>query len=571
MKQLIYLLLIVSTTTIAQVNIGCFTPSTTQSTFSNLNATSCGVQDNYTPYPVGDYTPLKTVRISFHTMLRSNGSSNYVGSEQNIKDFYQKIIDEANVKYATNQIPNPNTGSPLIVDTRIRFVINKFYFYKSDSVYKEMEFDSLKQKTVPMWDEGDHDATWFYNNIILTNTSLSNIDKNKTLHFIMSPYSNSTYLGGRSAGFANKKYIFMRAYDIMYNLSVQQPSYYNYTYNTLSGHVVHETGHALGLYHTFQPDDCADNNSATLASGTTNNFMDYFGGQWHPAVAFSQCQIAKMHYALMGNLGDIAEDVVDEYCAGTFTPDITIPIGGSQVLWSAGRNLSSNLIVNGNLKIQCNTSIPFGKNITINSGGKLYIDQADIINKCAKPHAGIIINDGGYLSLSATNVNNYTIYVRAGGSLHITGQTTLLNASAIVVEDNGYICVGIGKITLQDPASNVYLATSSNKAAINSVVGITSYACNYIAVGTAPNSTVTGLGQVIIGFCANDIKIQNEIITTRQFRIGNNLLIGANVNTALPTGKIEVQDNARLELKACQNVEIYDSFEIMEGAEMEVK
>ncbi len=103
MKKILGLIFTLFIVKIAIAQTGCEIP-VNNSSITTLNASSCGVQGNYTPYPVGDYTPIKTVRISFYVMMKTDGSGSHTGTDVQIKTFYQDLIDKVNFRLVKCQV-----------------------------------------------------------------------------------------------------------------------------------------------------------------------------------------------------------------------------------------------------------------------------------------------------------------------------------------------------------------------------------------------------------------------------------------------------------------------------------
>lgn len=87
---------------------------------------------NYTIYPNFNHTPIKTLRVSFDIIQRSDGSGNFDGStDEQITQYCSKLIEVVNNYLSNMPAANPAVLSHYIVNSRIRIVLNKVSFYKN--------------------------------------------------------------------------------------------------------------------------------------------------------------------------------------------------------------------------------------------------------------------------------------------------------------------------------------------------------------------------------------------------------------------------------------------------------
>ena len=69
----------------------------------------------------------------------------------------------------------------------------------------------------------------------------------------------------------------------------------------------------------------------------------------------------------------------------------------------------------------------------------------------------------------------------------------------------------------------------------------------------------------------SDYYIQNETYTGIQTINANNVIVGSNVTTSKPTGPITILSGANITIDADGSTIINDSFEIQQGAQLEIK
>lgn len=70
---------------------------------------------------------------------------------------------------------------------------------------------------------------------------------------------------------------------------------------------------------------------------------------------------------------------------------------------------------------------------------------------------------------------------------------------------------------------------------------------------------------------SSDYYLQNETYTGTQTINANNVIGGSNVTTSKPTGPITIQSGAKMTIDANGSTTINDSFEVQEGAQLDIK
>lgn len=517
---------------------------------SDLVASICGDMLNYTVYPDYNMTPIKKLRISFDVLQKTDGSG-YNGTDAEITQYFNDFIDSVNIRLANLKILSPSVPSPHVIDSRIRYVLNKVCFYKSDNLYT---YPSRASNYFFAIDS-------IYNSVILTRQDLSTIDKYNTLHLIMIP-KFSDPAGGMARGLSDNKWVVLKGYEYSFNWAASKAV----SIHEQADHLIHAVGHALGLQHNFfepppkypQCDDCGDNGCPAVA--TSNNYMDY---NWRNEYSFSECQLAKMHYCLMGNYGTIKEDYIQDYCNFDDTQSITINTG-QDITWNSSRNLLGNLSISGKLSINCNISIPNAGKVFVNNGGKLILSQGNFDNTCNNTWAGIEVQNGGYLELNSTSISDYSIDVKSGGTLRIIGGLTISGNNHIDIESGGYICVDNSiTLNLTDALSVINLHNGYNLG-VNTAFVTNPGTCNSIL------STLNKIGSGYI-YEFNDVFIQNESLTANQYIPGNNISAGTNVTNSKPQGPVVIKSGANVVFDADVNTLLDKGFDVELGASFETK
>ena len=415
----------------------------------------CSNKENYTIYPDYFMTPQKTIRVSFDVIQKSDGSGSYLGTENQITDFFRKLIDAANQYMSNLPVHIPNVSSNYIIDSRIRFVLNKVFFLKNDDVYNTTYGSSDASN-----------ASLIYNNYILTQNDLNEIDKHHTLHVIMEPLLPGRTVGGQASGIGDRQWIVMRGYEQSYNDELTNTGNYINTANYFAYHFIHEAGHSMGLYHTFSCNDC--NDYGCHSAGTTNNFMDYPNWINHNQTycsALTECQISKIHYSLMGYFGSIKEDLIQDFCIFDDNQSFHID-NGREINWLNLRNLRGNLSIFGKLTLKCSLSLPQGAGIFIQNSGLMNLEEGLLKNACSNDWNGIIVKSGGLLILNSTSIADYNVTVECGGSVIIKGGLIISGEHSLQVFSGGYFCFDNNPIiSLTDYLSLIKI----NEGAINGI------------------------------------------------------------------------------------------------------
>ncbi len=202
--------------------------------------------------------------------------------------------------------------------------------------------------------------------------------------------------------------------------------------------------------------------------------------------------------------------------------------------------------------------------IAIKTGGKLILGGT-LSTSLTSQNQEIVVYNGGILEIGNSNVSNYRIVVKSGGTLVMppNAVVSVTGNGRISVESGGFLCVSsTAQITLQDEVNVINLHTGS-------LLGVNTTAIpnpNY-CLTSANAIAFTGNGKVNSG----TLYIQNELFTVNSAFSSLIIKAGEAVTTARPQGPVIVNPNATLVLKAVEEVVLEGGFEVKAGAGLEIK
>lgn len=322
--------------------------------------------------------------------------------------------------------------------------------------------------------------------------------------------------------------------------------------------LAHELGHALGLLHTYQPDELSDTytpDSYSWCDCSTNNCSNNIMGASNNRNFYSPRQMGKMRRLLTVGW---RSKVLDNSLLNN--SDITI---SSNTIWNLPRVVDANVIVdNSSLSTQCNVSMPISKGFTVKNGGVLTVNSCNLLNNCGNNWNGITVKSGGLLVLDATNISDYSVIVESGGTVVVKTSLSISGTHNITIQSGGYICIENGTIVL---LNDLYSQIKINEGALYGVNPSLSVQSNCIAL---PASIIpTGNGSIVD--YNQDVYIQNETISASQYIGGRNIYVGNHVTTTKTQGNVLINDGANV-IFDCKTIIFDAGFESAGGSSYEV-
>lgn len=339
---------------------------------------ACAGWESYVPDPNHpDHQPLRYLRVNFHVMDNAAGAAHR--PPDSVRVFLRRLLELANAELDTNvrnwQSPD---GTPTL-PKRYRYVLTPqtadpaddgIYFHYDDSLYFYVSSgryqNNYDRRVVQKYGTGLDSIL----NIFLQ------------VHPRDSFISKTYHANGQGIALGNA----LKMAGVLE--SREGP-------DSFDGLLNHEIGHILGLSHAWMEDGCPDTKNhpnkcwewskdPPCSQLATNNMMDYNAYQ----IALTPCQIGKALALLAEENNPVRRCLAPSWC--TFHPDRGIIIADS-VAWTGARDLEGNLTIapGGVLRLSCRLSMPPGGRITVQPGGRLWLDGCRLHNACGKSWQGI--------------------------------------------------------------------------------------------------------------------------------------------------------------------------------------
>jgi hypothetical protein len=265
-------------------------PATVETPGVRISTTSEEGYDPYLPF-IAEQVPIKYMRVAIHVFQHPSGEDSFHDRPAD-RQFLETTINRVN-RLLTNLAPmkpenSPDITTSYIPDARIQLHLDTIYFWADEYVHEYFSRDGIVRPA----------AAYAYDEYVINNPALNEIQKHNTLHLIISGTHNTS--GGQVSGIGDKRFILFKGWYHRFSNGVPHANYRNF---------VHELGHSCGLIHHFAPHNCRQcQDLGCYPQGATNNIMDLWPSDWE---SISECQIRIMHQYLDGKRGNIGDVVMD--------------------------------------------------------------------------------------------------------------------------------------------------------------------------------------------------------------------------------------------------------------------
>ena len=335
----------------------------------------CGDWRGYVPdaaHP--EFQPMRYLRVNFHVVNSRDSSHNFRPAEGRV--FLTKLLAAANAAQDTNVRNWRSPEGTVVLPKGYRYVLTPqpgddgFYFHYDDSLYWFVSSgqyeNNYSREVIDKYSVG---KDTIFNVFLLVHPDDS--IRSKTYRANGQGIALGTAL--KMAGVYESK---------------GPPENFAGLFN-------HEIGHLLGLSHAWMEDGCPDTDNHpnrcwqwtetgpcnTLA---TNNMMDYNAYQ----LALTPAQIGHIHATFATERNPVRRCLLPNWCSRRPERDLVIR---DSVVWSGARDLEGNLTIapGGALRLQCRLSMPAGSRITVQPGGRLWLDGPRLHNACGLDWQGL--------------------------------------------------------------------------------------------------------------------------------------------------------------------------------------
>lgn len=348
-----------------------------QSPVRQIAKSNCGDWQSYLPDPAHpEWMPERLLRVNFHIMNSRDSSHNF--RPEAGRDYCKRLLEGANRQLDTNIRNWRSPEGTQILPKNYRYVLwpqpgdDGIYFHYDDSLYYLVYIGK---------NQNNYSRRVFEKYGVGTDSIVNIFIQVHPDDSIKSPTYKAN-LQGIALGTCLK----------MAGLYEQG--------NAAFGHEAllnHEVGHLLSLNHAWAEDNCPDTDKhpnkcwewtdkPPCRDQASNNVMDYNAYQ----MALTPCQIGRVHQTFSSERNRMRRCLEPVWCTLREGKDVVIR---DSVSWTGARDLEGNLTIaaGGVLRLSCRLSMPAGGRITVEPGGRLWLDGATLHNACNLPWLGLVL------------------------------------------------------------------------------------------------------------------------------------------------------------------------------------
>ena len=348
---------------------------------ARTSATPCANWEGHLPDPDHpEYMPLRYLRINFHVMDKSDSTAHRPADS--VRVFLRQLVERSNEDLAVNERNWRSPEGTRVLPKGYRYVLTPqpvpgdegIYFHYDDDLYY---FVSMGK---------------YQNNYDRKVIQKYGIGTDSILNIFLQVHPRDSF--GSKTYRPNGQGIALGTSLKMAGVleSSEGPE-------SFDGLLNHEIGHILGISHAWVEDGCPDteNHPNKCWTGSkdppcrdqaTNNMMDYNAYQ----LALTPCQIGRAQATFANEKSPVRRCLIPNWC--TLRDDRAVVITDS-VSWSGARDLEGHLTVapGGVLRLSCRLSLPPGSRISVQPGGRLWLDGCRLHNACGKTWDGIFVQE----------------------------------------------------------------------------------------------------------------------------------------------------------------------------------
>lgn len=404
------------------------------------------------------FTPIKTIKINFHFMLKSDSTLNFRPYDDGLGDcsftaydYSNEIIRLMNLRLSVNEHMHlPQNNNTEVLPRQYRVNLKGVYFHYDDNAYTFSSSSPgyLSETEINQYSiNAGSEVNVFF---VYEDDPNGNDGGNANMignRYIRKKQSWQKYVQYGNVGFWADA--FLLAHELGHNLGLLHTMLTNngYCCNTCDDGF-DDTPTRIEIINAGQPDPCPSFGDEGIYY--SNNMMDYSG-----LMAITPEQLGMVHYTLTHSMFPYIED---DYCSVNGTEPEYVLASGLNLTWQNDRILKNNLTIENGAKLtlkNCVLHIPNGAKIVVKPGGELIVDGATITNKCGLMWQGIEVwgNSSmhqyemngsygqGYLELKNGAVIENAVcavelwrpgyYSTTGGIVHATNATFRNNGIAV--------------------------------------------------------------------------------------------------------------------------------------------